>query len=233
MDRMNPLDAAFLQAEDEEPGVSLAIASIAVFEGPAPTTGQFTTALAGRLPLIPRYRQKAREVPLDLGPPVWVDDPAFDIGNHVHHSVLPAPGDDEQLRALVGRLMSWRLDRRRPLWENWVVEGLAGGRWALVLKTHHCMVDGVSATTLFDRFFAPAPAPALPRPREAWNPRPEPCTLSLSAEALWTLALNPVHQLRTFGAALLVPCALATRVRDTGRGLVALARAGIPANASS
>ena len=80
MDRMSPLDAAFLQAEDEEPGVSLAIASIAVFEGPAPATEEFAEALAGRLPLVPRYRQKAREVPLDVGPPVWVDDPAFDLG---------------------------------------------------------------------------------------------------------------------------------------------------------
>ncbi|MGZ4617560.1 MAG: wax ester/triacylglycerol synthase family O-acyltransferase [Frankiaceae bacterium] len=233
MDRMSPLDSAFLDSEDENPATGFHIGAVVLLDGPAPPFQDVVTAIAAKLLQVPRYRQKLRFLPFDLGPPVWVDDPAFDIGNHVHHSVLPAPGDDEQLRALVGRLMSWRLDRRRPLWENWVVEGLAGGRWALVLKTHHCMVDGVSATTLFDRFFAPAPAPALPRPREAWNPRPEPCTLSLSAEALWTLALNPVHQLRTFGAALLAPRALATRVRDTGRGLVALARAGIPANASS
>ena len=117
MDRMSALDAAFLQAEDEEPGVSLAISSIAVFEGPAPTTQEFATALAGRLPLIPRYRQKARQVPLDLGPPVWIDDPDFDLEYHLRRTALPDPGGDRELAALMGRVMSQRLDRARPLWE--------------------------------------------------------------------------------------------------------------------
>jgi hypothetical protein len=123
MDRMNPLDAAFLQAEDEEPGVSLAIASIAVFEGPPPTTEEFRATLAGRLPLIPRYRQKAREVPFDIGPPVWVDDRAFDLDYHLRRTALPAPGGDQELALLMGRVMSDRLDRDRPLWEYWLVEG--------------------------------------------------------------------------------------------------------------
>jgi len=106
MDRMNPLDAAFLQAEDEEPGVSLAIASIVIFEGPPPTTEEFRAALAARLPLIPRYRQKAREVPFDLGPPVWVDDPTFDLDYHLRRTALPAPGGDEEMALLMGRIMS-------------------------------------------------------------------------------------------------------------------------------
>ena len=93
MDRMTPLDAAFLLAEDEEPGVSLAISSIAVFEGPAPSQAEFAALVAGRLPLVPRYRQQAREIPLDLGPPVWVDDEHFDLTYHVRRSALPTPGD--------------------------------------------------------------------------------------------------------------------------------------------
>jgi len=149
MDRMGPLDAAFLQLEDAQPGTSLAISSIAVFEGPAPDADEFGTAIRGRLPLIPRYRQKVREVPLDLGTPVWVDDPDFDLAYHLRRTALPEPGGDRELAALMGRVMSQRLDRSRPLWEYWLVEGLAGGRWALISKVHHCMVDGVSGTDLY------------------------------------------------------------------------------------
>ena len=179
MDRMSPLDAAFLQAEDEEPGVSLAIASIAVFEGPAPTTDEFAAALAGRLPLIPRYRQKAREVPLDLGPPVWVDDPAL------RPRLPPAPhraarsGRRRELAALMGRVMSARLDRTRPLWEYWVVEGLAEGRWALISKVHHCMVDGISGTDLYRVVLDQSPEPRAPV-ADDWHPQPEPSALELA-----------------------------------------------------
>ena len=171
MDRMSPQDSAFLDSEDENPATSFHIGCVAILDGPAPSYENVVAAFAAKLPLVPRYRQKVRFLPFDLGPPVWVDDPGFDIGNHVRHTALPAPGDDEQLRTLVGRLMSRRLDRRRPLWENWVVEGLAGGRWALVLKTHHCMVDGVSGSTLLDTFLDDAPAPPVPHPHpgDTWQ----------------------------------------------------------------
>jgi diacylglycerol O-acyltransferase len=234
MDRMSPVDSVFLDGEDENPATSLHIGCLAVLDGPAPPFADVVAALAAKLPLVPRYRQKLRFLPFDLGPPVWVDDPDFDIGYHVHHAALPAPGDDDQLRTLVGGLMSRRLDRRRPVWENWVVEGLAGGRWALVLKTHHCMVDGVSGANLIDTVLDDAPA-AVPRPRapDVWRPAPEPSAMALSAAALWTLTLNPAHQARALGGALLDPRGLATRVLHTGRGLLTLARAGIPAHPSS
>ena len=106
MDRLNPLDALFVDAEDEDPHTSMAIASIAVFEGPAPSQEEFLAALSGRLPLVPRYRQKLRTVPLRLGRPVWVDDPDFDLGYHVRRTALPAPGGDQQLAALMARVMS-------------------------------------------------------------------------------------------------------------------------------
>ena len=149
MDRLNPLDAQFIDAEDEDRHTSMAIASIAVFEGPAPSYDEVLAHLAGRLPLVPRYRQKLRTVPLRLGRPVWVDDPHFDLRYHVRRTALPKPGGDKQLSQLMARVMSQRLDRDYPLWEYWLVEGLAHRRWALISKIHHSMVDGVSGTDLY------------------------------------------------------------------------------------
>ncbi len=189
MDRMTPLDAAFLVAEDEEAGVSLAIASIAVFEGPAPTYDEFAALITGRLPLVPRYRQKVREVPFDLGPPVWCDDQHFDLRYHLRHTALPAPGGDAELATVVGRIMSARLDRDRPLWEYWLIDGLAAGRWALLSKVHHCMVDGVSGTDLYRVLLdeSPVASPAAP---DNWQPAREPSTVELTASALLRLAVN-------------------------------------------
>src|SRR5512138_1592929 len=136
MEHLTPLDAAFLDMEDEDERVSLAIASVAVVQGPPPNQAEFIEHLRGRLPLVPRFRHKVRELPLDLGQPVWVDDPAFGLAFHVRRTALPAPGDDAALCRLVARLMSQRLDRDRPLWECWVVEGVAGGRWAVITKVH-------------------------------------------------------------------------------------------------
>lgn len=229
---MSPLDAAFLQAEDEEPGVSLAIASIAVFEGPAPGQQEFAAVLRRRLPLIPRYRQKARTVPLDLGPPVWVDDPAFDLSYHLRRTALPAPGGDAELAALMSRVMSARLDRGRPLWEYWLVEGLGQGRWALISKLHHCMVDGVSGTDLYEVVLDPTPRtrPGVP---DEWQPEPEPSGLRLALAAARTLALKPVSQARALAIAARRPAALTATVRDTARGLAALSTAAWPAHRSS
>src|SRR5689334_22278961 len=148
-DRMSPLDAAFLDLEDADAHASLAISSTAIMDGPVPSHEEFVAMLRTRLPLIDRYRQKVRQIPLDLGRPLWVDDPDFDLAHHVRRTALPAPGDDAALSRLMARVMSQRLDRDHPLWEYWVIEGLAGGRWALISKVHHCMVDGVSGTHLY------------------------------------------------------------------------------------
>ena len=147
MDRMSPLDASFLHLEG--PVSPMHIGSVAVFEGPAPPASELEAMVAGKLPVVPRYRQKVRFVPLDLGRPLWVDDPHFNIGYHVRHTALPPPGGDEELRNLVGRVMSQQLDRTKPLWEMWMVEGLEDGHWAIISKVHHAMVDGVSGTDLF------------------------------------------------------------------------------------
>ncbi|WP_199522366.1 WS/DGAT/MGAT family O-acyltransferase [Geodermatophilus marinus] len=229
---MGPLDAAFLQGEDEEAGVSLAIASIAVFEGPAPAQREFAAMLAGRLPLIPRYRQRAVEVPFDLGPPVWVDDPDFDLGYHLRRTALPAPGGDAELATLMGRVMSGRLDRGRPLWEYWLVEGLAGDRWALISKIHHCMADGISGTDLYRVVLDDSPEPGPPVP-DAWEPDPMPSRLRLAGAAAASMAALPVDQARALGGLLRRPGELARATRETARGLAGLAGALVPAARSS
>jgi|tagenome__1003787_1003787.scaffolds.fasta_scaffold20981959_3 WS/DGAT/MGAT family acyltransferase len=233
MERMSPLDAAFLEAEDEDPGASLAIASIAVFEGPAPTTAEFAGHIAGRLPLIPRYRQKAREVPLDLGPPIWVDDDDFDLSYHLRRTALPTPGGDRELAALMGRIMSARLDRDRPLWEYWLVEVVrppAGDdeRWALISKVHHCMVDGVSGTDLYRVVLDPSPEPEAGAP-DNWRPQPGPSDLALAVAATLDLARLPARQARALATVAVHPGTVVHGARQAARGMASLARALVPA----
>ena len=159
MKQLNSLDASFIDAEDQDRNASFAIASIAIFEGPAPLYEEFLASIGRRLPLVPLYRRKLRKVPLGLGPPVWVDDPNFDLRYHVRQTALPAPGGDAQFRRLMARVMTQRLDRDYPLWEYWLVEGLEQGRWALISKVHHAMVDGVSGTDLYRVIFDTSPEP--------------------------------------------------------------------------
>jgi len=149
-ERLSALDASFLGFED---GVShMHIGSIALFEGPPPSAEELREMVLSKLPLVPRYRQVVRFIPFGVGRPVWVEDPYFNLEYHLRRSALPAPGGEQQLQRLVGRVMSQQLDRTKPLWEMWVVERVdlptLDAPWALICKTHHCMVDGVSATDL-------------------------------------------------------------------------------------
>ena len=148
MERLNPLSAAFLTAEDVDPAVSLAIGSFAILDGPTPTIGRLRDRLAERLDLAPRYTQKIHRRPWDLAAPTWVVDSAFDLENHVRHLALPHPGGAEQVAELVAWLMGTRMDRGQPLWEIWLCEGLAQGRWGLLCRVHHALADGLSATAL-------------------------------------------------------------------------------------
>jgi diacylglycerol O-acyltransferase len=230
---MTPLDAAFLEAEDSDRHASLAIASVAVLEGPVPPQEEFLAAVRGKVPLVPRYRQKLRTIPFDLGLPVWVDDPAFDLRYHVRRTALPAPGDDAALSRLVARLMSQRLDRDRPLWECWVIEGLANGRWAVLSKVHHCMADGVAGTNLYNTLYDHSREPSAPAP-DRWNPVPEPSTVRLTATALRELARNSATQVGLLAGAVMRPATAVRLVAGTARGLVTLAGAvARPATASS
>jgi WS/DGAT/MGAT family acyltransferase len=152
MEQLTALDAGFLEAEDSDPHVSLAVGAVSIVEGPAPSYDEFVSALAERLPAIPRFSQVLRTHSLDLRPPEWVDDPHFEISRHVHRVALPHPGGDIELFEVVATLMERRLDRERPLWDCWIVEGLSDTRWAVLTKLHHCIADGIAATQLMARF---------------------------------------------------------------------------------
>jgi WS/DGAT/MGAT family acyltransferase len=219
MHTMSPLDASFLHIED---AIShMHIGSVGIFEGPAPGPGDVPAAIAANLPLVPRYRQKVRFVPLALGRPVWVDDPHFNLDYHVRRTALPAPGGDEELRNLVGRVMSQQLDRAKPLWELWVAEGLDEGRWAMISKVHHCMVDGVSGTDLLSVLLDSSREPGLPAP-DPWRPEPEPNPAELVARSLAQRAASPYEGVRTVLSAVRGPRRVAAQAVDVGRGLVNL-----------
>lgn len=216
MDRMNQLDASFLYLEN---GINhMHVGSCAIFEGPAPDFDELLAAFRGRLPLVPRYRQRVRFVPFDLGRPVWVDDPHFNLEYHVRHSALPPPGSTAELERLMGRVMSQELDRQRPLWEAWVVEGLEDGKWALISKVHHCMIDGVSGVDLvmvmLDQTRVPTP-PVI----DDWDPEPEPSSLRLATDAVTTLLTSPREQARAVRSMLRRPREAWDRTRVLATGL--------------
>jgi WS/DGAT/MGAT family acyltransferase len=232
MKPLNPLDAAFVDAEDQDKQASFAIASVAVFEGPAPSYEEFLTAVAGRLPLVPLYRRKLRKIPFNLGPPVWVDAHDFDIRYHVRQTALPAPGGDEQLSRLVARVMSQRLDRDYPLWEYWLVEGLGQGRWGLISKVHHCMVDGISGTDLHRVIFDLTPEPRPPAVDNQTVPA-EPSDAALAARAVLDAVALPVRDVLAVCSALIHAQSAVRQSGDALRGMAKLTGALWPAPGSS
>ena len=181
LDRLTSVDAGFL-IEEERGDAHMHIGALVVSHGPAPDIASFRRHIADRLHLVPRYRQRVVDAPFGTGRPLWAEDPQFNLQYHVRHTALPAPGNDEQLHGLVGRIHGQRLDRRRPLWEMWLVEGLQGGRWALINKTHHALVDGVGGvdvlTALVDLTEEVRHVEAPP-----WRPHRRPSTWTLLQRA--------------------------------------------------
>jgi diacylglycerol O-acyltransferase len=230
MQTMSPLDASFLHVEDATTHMHLG--SVGIFEGPTPEPDEVPAAIAARLPLVPRYRQKVRFVPLTLGRPVWVDDPHFDLDYHVRRTGLPAPGGEGELRRLVGRVMSQQLDRAKPLWEIWVVEGMEDGRWAVISKAHHCMVDGVSATDILTVLLD---AERKPRetPPDSWTPRAEPNAVALVAHSVARRAVSPYEGVRTVMAMARGPRRALREVAGVANGLLSMGRVAAPGGASS
>src|SRR5579862_6580668 len=194
LDRLTPVDASFLHQEG--PVSHMHIGGLTLVEGPPPSMDEFLEQIRKRLHLVPRYRHKLAHTALDSGRPVWVDDPSFNLEYHVRHTALPAPGGREQLQDLTARIFSQQLDRSKPLWEMWLIEGLEDNRFALITKTHHSLIDGIAgvdlATVLFD--LSPDP-PVVVSDRRPWQPHTEPGTVHL-------LAAGMQGALRT-GAALL------------------------------
>ncbi len=218
-DRMSPLDASFLLAENDVGHMH--IASVGIFEGPEPPFDGIVAMIESKLALVPRYRRVVRHVPFELGRPVWVDDPHFNIDYHLRHTALPAPGGEAELRKLVGRVMSQPLDRSKPLWEIWVVAGLEDDHWAVLSKTHHAMVDGVSGTDLLASIMDVSPEPITPLP-VAWSPEPTPSAAQLALQASCELLGSPYAQLQALRASAAVPRQALREAGEVVRGLSAM-----------
>jgi diacylglycerol O-acyltransferase / wax synthase len=227
-DRLTGLDSSFLHLERDS--AHMHVAGCAVFAGSAPPYDDLVAAIEARLHLVPRYRQRLAFVPLAQGRPVWVDDPYFNLHYHVRHTALPRPGGDAELKRLAGRVFSQALDRGRPLWELWLVEGLAGGRFAILTKTHHALVDGISgvdiATVLFDT--SPDPLPVAPSD-QVWDARPLPSRAQLLADALRERATVPAEVLRGVRATLRGPRTVAKRAGNAVGSIGAFAWTGVNA----
>jgi WS/DGAT/MGAT family acyltransferase len=233
LDRLTSIDASFLHQEGR--ASHMHIGGVLIFEGPAPAFEDFLDHVRGRLHLVPRYRQKIRNPPLRTGRPLWVDDPNFNLAYHVRQTALPRPGTEDQLLRLAGRIFSQRLDRTKPLWEMWLIEGFeggasgaAGGRFALVVKTHHCLVDGVSGvdllTVLFDLDAVPARAQAS---ADRWTPRPEPSPAELVATGARGLADLGGELVGRAVGAVTHPRRTLQGVADTVEGLAEVAWAAL------
>jgi len=205
------------------------VGSTLIFEGPVPDYTDFRDHISSRLPLVPRFRQKLRFIPYGQGRPVWVDDPQFNLDYHVRHTALPEPGTEQQLRTVAARIFSQRLDRTKPVWELWLIDGLDGGRFAIVGKSHHCLVDGVSGMDITSVLFdAHRDADPLPQP-DPWTPSPEPTDAQLLGRSLLERATTPAEAVRGVRAVLRRPRKVGAALVDGLESVGALARAGISA----
>jgi diacylglycerol O-acyltransferase / wax synthase len=230
-DRLTGLDSAFLHLEDHS-SAHMHVASVMVFEGKAPKYEEFVDHILSRLHLVPRYRQKLAFVPFGQGRPVWADDPHFNPRYHIRHTGLPQPEDETELKQLAGRIFSQRLDRSKPLWEMWLVAHMAGERFAVVAKTHHALVDGISGvditTVLFDASPEPLQPPKTPAP---WVARPLPGAAKLLGDALLERSTVPGEMLRGTRAMLRTPRKALAHLKETVVGVGATTLAGVSAPA--
>jgi WS/DGAT/MGAT family acyltransferase len=217
LDRLTSIDASFLSNESSESHMH--VGAVLIFEGPPPKYDDLLAHVQSRLELVPRFRQKLAFPPFEAGRPLWVDDPTFNLGYHVRHTALPEPGAEEQLMRLTGRVFSQALDRSKPLWELWLVQGLEQNRFALLSKTHHALVDGVSgvdiATVLFDVKPVPEPVSEIAE----WAPKPEPSSVQLIARGVTDFAEVPIKAAGRLASAVRHPRPAAQRF---GEGIEAL-----------
>jgi diacylglycerol O-acyltransferase len=225
-DRLSAIDASFLAQEG--PAAHMHVGAVLIFEGPPPSYEAFCDQIRSRLHLVPRYRQRLAFPPLETGRPLWVDDTSFNLEYHVRHTALPAPGSELQLRALAARVSSQQLDRSKPLWEAWLVQGLEDDRFALISKAHHALVDGVAgvdlATVLFD--LTPVPAP-VPHDGEPWVPRPEPSGREMALRGLRGLIRAPLSLTGRALEAATRPAETLEVAREAVEGLGEVVRAGL------
>jgi len=226
LDRLTPVDASFLH---QESSVShMHIGGLTLIEGPPPSMDEFLEQIRRRLHLVPRYRHKLAHTALDSGRPVWIDDPSFNLDYHVRHTALPAPGHWEQLQDLTARIFSQQLDRSKPLWEMWLIEGLEKDRFALITKTHHSLIDGIAgvdlATVLFDLSPDPPQNQYSGRP---WKPHREPGTAQLLAADLIGAARAGMTLAEGALDALTHPDRAVARTREAAEGIGEIVWAGL------
>ncbi len=224
--RLTATDASFIVLEK---GPShMHIGGVMIFEGPPPPYAALLQHIEARLDLVPRYRQRLLMPRLEMGRPLWIDDTRFTLTYHVRHSALPPPGSTEQLQRFTARFFSQRLDRSKPLWEIYLVEGLEGGRFALVNKTHHAMVDGVSgvdiATLLFD---LSRDSPAGSSPAKPWRANPEPSQAQVAAKLVRDSARVLFGMASSAAAAITDPYQAVAGLRATAEGLGEVLWAGL------
>jgi WS/DGAT/MGAT family acyltransferase len=225
-DRLTGLDASFLHLEDA--AAHMHVAGVMIFEGPPPPYDDLLEAIERRLGLVPRYRQRLAFVPLGQGRPKWVDDPHLNLRYHVRSTALPGPGSEEQLKALAGRVFAQQLDRDKPLWEIWLVEGLEGDRFAMLSKTHHALVDGISGVDIMSVLFDTSAEPAAPTDTgERWLPRPLPSSAQMFGEALMERATIPGELARSVRSVFRGPRRVVDGLRDAAVGVGAMAWAGL------
>jgi diacylglycerol O-acyltransferase len=226
LDRLTSIDASFLHQEGESSHMH--IGGVLIFDGPPPAFEDYLNHIRRRLHLVPRYRQRLATPPLETGRPLWVDDPTFNLEYHVRHTALPEPGTERQLFLLASRIASQPLDRSKPLWENWLVEGLEGDRFAVISKTHHSLVDGVSgvdlATVLFDTERNPAKPPKDLQP---WRPKPEPSPAQLVAAGVRGMVNSTMSLAGRAVAAATHPGTTLTMLKDAAEGVGEIAWAGL------
>ncbi len=226
LDRLTPVDASFLHQEG--PVSHMHIGGLTLMEGPPPSMEEFLEQIRRRLHLVPRYRHKLAHTALDSGRPVWVDDPSFNLDYHIRHTALPAPGSWEQLQELTARIFSQQLDRSKPLWEMWLIEGLQENRFALITKTHHSLIDGIAgvdlATVLFDLSPDPPPITNSGRP---WQPHPEPGAAQLLTAGLLGAMRTGVALVEGALDALSHPERALTRAREAAEGVGEIVWAGL------
>src|SRR3954464_1072041 len=225
-DRLTGLDASFLHLEDASSHMH--VAGVMIFEGEPPPYEDLLEAIDRRLGLVPRYRQRLAFVPFSQGRPKWVDDPHLNLRYHVRSTALPAPGSEEQLKELAGRVFSQQLDRDKPLWEIWLVDGLEGNRFAMLSKTHHALVDGISGVDIISVLFDTSPQPAIPTDTgDRWLPRPLPSAAQLLGEAIVERATIPTELVRSIRAVFRGPRLVAEGLRNAAVGIGAMAWAGL------
>jgi WS/DGAT/MGAT family acyltransferase len=228
-ERISAQDRSFLHFEDATTHMHLG--GLVLFEA-APLTkpdggidiDRIRRQIAGRIHLVPRYRQRLAWIPV-FNQAVWIDDDHFNLSYHVRHAALPRPGDDAQLKMLTARIMSQQLDRGKPLWELWVIEGLADDRFALLIKTHHAIADGISAFDLFTALVSPTPDDVIDEPRP-WTPRPAPSGARLLADGLARQASTPITMAQRLFAIASDPAGVGATTRASMRALVDLAGTG-------